>query len=279
MTDSTSPRSWHVDAETLRTWVAGVAGPSVSMSVEQHLMRCAVCRASAEPLVPVEPLTSIWDDVLSAIEAPQRSRSERLMVRLGVAPSDARLITSTVALRAAWIAGSIAVLFFTVLAALFAHDGGLSLFLAAAPLIPVVGVAVAYGPSSDPAYEAVLASPYPMVRLMLLRTSFVLVTTVPIVVLAGLLLPTSAVVAVAWLLPAAGFVAVVLTASSWVDPVHAAIAVAVGWVTAVAWAVRSGDPLMLFVPQAVIAYLALAAVAALIFIHRLHSKSPSWRLR
>ena len=77
---------------------------------------------------------------------------------------------------------------------------------------------MAYGPAADPSYEAVLTSPYPMVRLALLRTVSVLTTSVPLVIGAGLLLPTSTLVAVAWLLPAAGFIAVVLTASNWVEP-------------------------------------------------------------
>ena len=58
-----------------------------------------------------------------------------------------------------------------------------------APLIPVAGVAVAYGPASDPSYEAVLASPYAMVRLVSAADLSVLVTSVPLVVGAGLLLP------------------------------------------------------------------------------------------
>ena len=81
-------------------------------------------------------------------------------------------------------------------------------------------VAVAYGPSSDPSYETVVAAPFAMVRLVLLRTLSVLVTSVPLVVVTGLVLPTSPIVAVAWLLPAAGFIAVVLTASNWVDPTN-----------------------------------------------------------
>ena len=74
-------------------------------------------------------------------------------------------------MRVAWLLGTIGVLLFVVSRRVCADsDGGLGLFLLVAPLIPVAGVAAAYGPSSDPSYEAVLASPYPMVRLVLLRT-------------------------------------------------------------------------------------------------------------
>ena len=153
------------------------------------------------------------------------------------------------------------------------------LFLLVAPLIPVAGVAVAYGPAADPSYEAVLTSPYPMVRLALLRTVSVLTTSVPLVIGAGLLLPTSTLVAVAWLLPAAGFIAVVLTASTWVEPSYAAVAVGASWFAAVVWAVRDGDPTAVLAPAALAIYLAMLGVAVLTMLHRLLGATPSWRLR
>jgi hypothetical protein len=188
------------------------------------------------------------------------------------------VITSAVTLRVAWLFGVIAVLLFSVVAASFGQYGGISLFVLLAPLVPVAGVAAAYGPSVDPSYEAVLAAPYAMVRLVLLRTASVLVTSVPLVVVAGLLLPTSPVVAAVWLLPAAGFIVLVLSASIWVDPAHAAAAVAVGWVVAVGWAARTGDPLAVFAPAYLVAYVALIAVAGLILLNRVHA-APAWRLR
>jgi hypothetical protein len=125
----------------------------------------------------------------------------------------------------------------------------------------------------------VLTSPYPMVRLALLRTVSVLTTSVPLVIGAGLLLPTSTLVAVAWLLPAAGFIAVVLTASNWVEPSYAAVAVGASWFAAVVWAVRDGDPAAVLAPTALAIYLAMLAVAVLTLLHRLLGATPSWRLR
>ncbi|MGZ4614425.1 MAG: hypothetical protein ACXV4A_02590 [Actinomycetes bacterium] len=278
MNSGTASGSWHVDPDSLRSWVDGEAGSVVSVSVEQHVLHCALCRGAVAGMLP-DTLRPSWDDVLAAVEVPRRGPIERLLVRLGVSHSDSLVVSSAPTLRVAWLAGTIGVLFFAVLAASLAHEGGLGLFLMVAPLIPVTGVAAAYGPSSDPSYEAVVAAPYAMVRLVLLRTVSVLVTSVPLVVAAGLLLPTSPLAAVAWLLPSAGFIAVVLTASNWVDPAHAAATVGVGWIATVAWAARTGDPMAVFAPAALVTYLAVLGVAVLTLLHRLLSATPSWSLR
>jgi hypothetical protein len=131
----------------------------------------------------------------------------------------------------------------------------------------------------DPSYELVRAAPYVTVRLVLLRTAAVLVTTAPFAIIAGLFLPTTPAIAVAWLLPAAGFVVVVLAASTWVDAEIAAGAVGVGWIAVVGLAIRHGHPLAVFAPIPIVTYLALAAVAGLILLRRLVGAVPSWRLR
>jgi hypothetical protein len=277
MSSETASGSWHVDVDSLRSWVDGDAGSLVSVSIEQHVLRCAHCRGEVATMVP-EATRPPWDDVLAAIEVPRPGLTERLLVRLGLSHSDSMVVSSAPTLRVAWLAGTIGVLFFVWIAAVFAHQGGLGLFLMVAPLIPVTGVAAAYGPSSDPSYETVLAAPYAMVRLILLRTVSVLVTSVPLVVIAGLFLPTSPLVAVAWLLPAAGFIAVVLTASNWADPTHAAAVVGGTWITVVLWAVHTGDPLAVFAPLAMGGYAVLLGAAVLTLLHRLLSTTPSWRL-
>jgi hypothetical protein len=278
MSNETPARVWHVDPEALQGWVDGVAGPLVSVSVEQHVQHCAHCQAAVTELLP-DPLRSSWDDVLAAVEVPRPGWVQRFLLRLGLSDSDSLIVASGPTLRVPWILGTIGVLFFVLVATVYADINAQGMFLLVAPLIPVAGVAVAYGPASDPSYEAVLTSPYPMVRLALLRTVSVLTTSVPLVIGAGLLLPTSTLVAVAWLLPAAGFIAVVLTASNWVEPSYAAVAVGASWFAAVVWAVRTGDPTAVLAPAALAIYLAMFGVAVLTMLHRLLGATPSWRLR
>ena len=51
------------------------------------------------------------------------------------------------------------------------------MFLALAPLAPVAGVAITFGPGADPSFELTVASPISTVRLLLLRAAAVLATT------------------------------------------------------------------------------------------------------
>jgi hypothetical protein len=59
----------------------------------------------------------------------------------------------------------------------------------------------------------------------------------------------------------------------------AAGAVAVGWVAAVITATRYDDPVAVFAPAALVGYLGLTVLAAVILVRRLLGAVPSWRLR
>ena len=74
-------------------------------------------------------------------------------------------------------------------------DRGIGLFLALAPVLPVAGVAVAFGPRTDPLHEVAVAAPYSSFRLLLLRSAAVLTTSLLLAVPAAALLPATAWVA------------------------------------------------------------------------------------
>jgi hypothetical protein len=95
--------------------------------------------------------------------------AERLLVRLGVADHTARLLAATPALRGSWLLAVAVTLAFAVLAA-WARPGpdAILAFLCVAPLLPLAGIAVAYGPGIDPTYEIGLAAPLRSFRLLLL---------------------------------------------------------------------------------------------------------------
>ncbi len=269
---------WHASDEALLSWVDGTAGPLTGASVEQHVGRCERCRGVVASLVPADDVPGSWESILEAVELEPPSLGVRLMTRVGVGPADRAVVDTAPMLRIGWVVGVCVVLGFAVVASLLVDDGGLAPFLALAPLVPVAGVAVAYGPSADPSYEAVLVAPYPMSRLVLLRTVAVLATSLPLLVLGGLLLPFSSTAAVAWLVPAAGCTVVVLAASSWVDPEYAAVVTGLGWVVAVAWASRQGDPLLVVAPLAMAGYALVLVTGLMVLGSRLLRARPSWRL-
>jgi hypothetical protein len=166
-----------------------------------------------------------------------------------------------------WLTGVAAVLAFAALAAAVGHARGMWFFLAVAPIVPCLVVASSYDPWMDPALEPELVTPYPALRLVLLRTIAVLALALPAVLLFGLVVPGQT--AFAWLLPATGFVAVVLAASTWVSPLRAAIAVSTAWL-AVIWllAARPGSADAVLQARAQAGFLALAAASLSVFVVR-----------
>ena len=221
---------------------------------------------------------AVWDRTRDAVEVPRPSVLERLLRAAGLPAHEARLVAVASAFRGVWLAGVAAVLAFAALAAAVGHARGVWLFLAVAPVVPCLVVASSYDPWLDPALEPELVTPYPALRLVLLRTIAVLALALPAVLLFGLVVPGET--AFAWLLPAVGFVAVVLAASTWVSPLRAAIAVSTVWLVVV-WllAARSGSPDAVLQARAQAVFLALAAASFGIFLlrrRRLRQLRP-WR--
>jgi hypothetical protein len=258
---------WHVDDETLRRYVERTDSVAEGASVEQHLLTCAQCRARVNTAATAVDLAAVWDRTRDAVEVAPPSVFERLLGATGIPAHEARLVAVASAFRAVWLVGVAAVLAFAALAAMTGHARGLWFFLAVAPLAPCLVVAFSYDRRWDPALEPEMVTPYPALRLVLLRTITVLALALPAVLLLGLIVPGEA--PVAWLLPAVGFVAVVLAASTWVSPLNAAMAVSVAWLTTV-WllATRLASPAAVLQTQFQVAFLILAAASFGIFLVR-----------
>jgi len=266
--------TWHADDALLAGYVAGNAGPVNGASLEQHLLRCSTCRERIATHLPAAPLDLVWDRIRQQAEAPAPTPVQRALLRLGLPESDALLVAAAPSLRSSWLFGVLACLGFVVLAAKFGGQQGLAYFLLVAPLVPVTGVALAYGPDVDPAYEAALATPYPAARLVLLRTAAVLTTSLPLVVLTSLLVPGLGRVAFTWLLPALAFSVLVLAASTWFRAVQVGAVLGVGWAAAVMTAVVGRDATAVLDPALLVGYAAVGIAAAFVFRLRLHSATP-----
>jgi len=268
--------TWHVPEPVLAGWVAGTTSLASAASVEQHLVACLQCQqavanltASARPPQGRLPdLERVWVGVRERIEPSPLNLVGRWLCRLGMRESDAVLLAASPSLTGPWLAGLALTLAFAVGVAALPAGPGVSLFLLLAPLIPVAGVAAAHGSEIDRTFEVTLAAPYSRLRLLLLRTGAVVVTTVPLTVLAGLVLPGPWWLAAVWLLPALAFVALSLAAATFLPLEHAAGGVALGWLAVCVLAERgpgSGELVGLFGATALVTYLvlALAAVAVL----------------
>lgn len=260
--------AWHADAPLLAAYADGRLDAVHGASVEQHLARCATCRLAVRDHVDPHALERGWAGVRGRVLSPPLPLPVRLARRGGVSEPTAVLLAATASLRTAWLVGAFVALGFAALATALTGGQLLAPFLLAAPLVPVVGVAAAYGPASDPLETLVVTSPYGRTRLILVRTVAVLVSVLPFTLLLGLLLPGPLWLAAAWLGPALALVPVLLATSTYLGPRAAAALVTIGWAAVVVAPLRRHPATWPVEPDQQLVYLALAAVACLVLVVR-----------
>ncbi|WP_079105242.1 hypothetical protein [Streptomyces prasinopilosus] len=265
---------WHVPAEDLRAYARGELAAPTLWSADTHLTACAHCRSVlAEAADPVA-LDAGWERLDAELDAPRPGFLESLLLRLGVADHTVRLLAATPVLRRSWLGAVVAVLLLTVAAGHSgAATGSPALFLALAPLLPLLGVALSYGPGLDPTYEMAVVAPMHGFRLLMIRTVAVLGAVLGLNGLATLAMPWYGAAALAWLLPALALSATGLALTARLGPVLAPSLVGGGWITLllVGHAGREAvnDPLAPFTAagQGVSALVAVLA-AGLLFLFR-----------
>jgi hypothetical protein len=253
---------WHLEPALIRQYAVGAIGPELAASAEAHLMVCAACRGALASHVDAGRAAAIWAEVVDRVDAPRPSLLERALVRLGVSEATARLVAATPTLRRPWLAAIAGVLAFAAVAAQM-DERWLRTFLVVAPLVPLTGVAVAFASGLDPTREIGLATPYPGLRLLLVRTAAVLAVTVPAAFVAGLALPGPSWLASAWLLPAAGLTSAALALTGRLRPVVAVGVVGLGWVAITTPIVLKGQAGVIFGVGAQLGWLALATACVL----------------
>jgi len=262
---------WHADRALLSAYVRNEIDQAASVALEAHLIACAACRAGLGRFADPERLERGREALLDAINTPRRGPLEALLVRAGMADTTARLVAATPSLSASWLAAVAIALAFAVVAAYQIGDGVL-VFLVVAPLLPVLGVAAAYGPGVDPTYEIGLAAPLSSLRLLALRVVAVLTAAIVLAGLAGLAMPAQPGLGwttPAWLLPALGLTLGSVALSTVMSPLHAARLVGLAWLlVVVAVAMVLHDQPALFGYRGQLAFALLAAVAGLVIAHR-----------
>lgn len=174
-------------------------------------------------------LDANWRAITAELDVPRPGRVERMLRAVGIPATVSRVVVATPALRRAWYL-SIGIAVLVGLSAARPDDpDSLFALLLVAPAVPVLGVALAFGPSADPMYEAQLATPMRGIRLVAIRA--VTVLTVSIVVIGALsaLSPNTRPMAAAWLLPALALTSATLGTMTVFAPRRAASIVALTW--------------------------------------------------
>ena len=255
---------WHADAELLAEYAGGRLDLARTASVEQHLLGCGRCRAGVAALADQPLLDRVWADTVDVLDRPSASVGERLLTALGVAPPAARLASKASTARRAWL-WSCALL--AVFAFAAPHTGGwlVMWFLVLAPLVPVTGVALAYGPDTDPLHEVVVAAPCSRVRLILLRSLLVVPVTGALVLVTGLTVPGGPETSALWLLPGLALSALTLAFEERWGALPVAAALSLAWIgSAVAVRVTTGSVMGAYGPGVqIICLTAIVAVVAL----------------
>lgn len=227
--------SWHAGASVLARYRNGTLGPAQASSVDAHLLVCAECRHDLAALVidrEGDRLDRLWAGVTDVADAPRPGAVERLLRAAGVRDHVARLLAATHSLTASWLLGIGAVLFVAVLMARSGTgERGTFGFLLVAPLLPLAGVAAAFGRRIDPTGELGAAAPMHGFQLLLVRSVSVLVTTLTMVGAACLAVPATDWRIAAWLLPALALTTTTLLLATWAPVVLSATVLGGAWVT------------------------------------------------
>lgn len=265
MSDDTR-MTWHVPEEDLQAYVRGELAAPRLWSADTHLASCARCRAALAEVSDPVALDAGWERLDAELDAPRPGLVEALLVRIGVADHTARLLTATPVLRASWLGAVAVVLLMTVLASYSMRTSATpTLFLALAPLLPLAGVALSFGPALDPTYEMTAVTPTHGFRLLMIRTVAVLTVGLGLNGLATLALPSYGLHALAWLLPALALTGTGLALTARLGPVLAPSLVGGAWVALLAAAharTASGATLAPFTATGQTVAAAVAALAA-----------------
>lgn len=261
--------SWHVDEDVLRRYQTGAVDPVTAASVEAHVTECGDCRATLQ--VDDGWVERSWAGIADRVEPGRRGLIERLLAGIGVRPDLARVTSLSPAFRLSFILAVVLVMGFAVAASNTNPDGWtFRLFFVVAPLVPVAGIAFAYGQLVDPAHELTLSSPLDSFKLLMLRAVTVLGVSMLlgwvtwVFVEAPLSFGPSA-----WLAPALALTVVTLALASRFETWVAGAMVAGGWIVATVFALTR--ELEIFDATAQTVYLAAALAAALVVVLRRHS--------
>ncbi len=216
---------------------------------------------------PVDParIDQNWRAITIELDAPRPGRIELLLRFFGLPAHITRLVVATPALRRAWfLATGLAILIGLSAAESDRPVENLFVLLMIAPLVPVLGVSMAYGTEADPAHEMGVATPIRGLRLILTRAAVVLGFSTFWLAIAAVLAPGNSAMAFAWLLPSLGLTLSTVALMTVVRPRRAATIAGVLWVVGV-FIVRAAaaDPVAAFsaAGQFVMALVAAGALA------------------
>jgi hypothetical protein len=270
-----------------------MAGEVTAWSVEAHLTECARCRSVVSARADQERLARNRSVLLARAAIGDGGRVRRGLRRCGVPDHLLGLLGATPSLRLSWLLSVMAVLAVVAGEAAAArygwtpwarygamHPAGsgrlagypdpdvLAPFLLVAPLLVLGGVAAAFLPAFDPAFQLAVAAPFSGFTLLLARSVSALAAALVPVVAAAFVMPGPDWLPVALLLPTLALCALALAAATVTDPRVAAVLAGALWAAPAAWLAADHAPLLIVSANAQFACAAVLCACAGVLLAR-----------
>ncbi len=211
---------------------------------------------------PDVDLDRVWIGVAAQVWRRQPGAAERTAGRLLRSPGLARALLTTPSLLLPWLIASVAVL---AVGAAATRGTGQPLVALLAPGVAGAGIAYAYGPGIDPAWELSRSMAVSDRMVLLVRAFAVFAMNAVLGLAASFASGTAAALTFGWLIPMTAVCALALAAATAVRSPNAGVAAGVaGWtITLLSGQAATGQFTVVLSASALVpAYLAVAAVCA-----------------
>lgn len=188
-----------------------------------HVSQCDDCQARASLEVLDVDLEKVWTGVAAEAWSSPLPWHERLAARLLRSPSLARALATTPSLLLSWILATVAVLAAGVLATPISGEPLPALL---APALAGAGIAYAYGPGVDPAFELSKTMATSDRLVLLVRSLAVFGLNAGLGLIASLFTDYSVSITLGWLVPMTTVSALALAAATILRSANAGVLVA-----------------------------------------------------
>lgn len=246
----------------------------------KHLAVCPVCQAHARQQAGELgiDLYRVWTRVAAEVWSRQPGRVETLAARLLRSPGLARALVTTPSLLLSWVGASVVVLLAGIAAT---HGTGTAWVQLLAPVIAAAGIAYAYGPGIDPAFELSRSLAVGDRMVLLTRALAVFGLNALLGLAASAAGGAAAGVTFGWLAPMTALSALALAVAVWSHAPAAGVgaALAVWSVVVLASEVGAGDPDAAVAAALAPIYLVCALLCAgfaLAFASGKRERRPAW---
>ncbi|MGH2558483.1 MAG: hypothetical protein ACRDJH_05410 [Thermomicrobiales bacterium] len=191
-----------------------------------HIAGCTVCREAAMVAMDVD-LGRVWVGIAGDVWAKPAGAVERWVARVLRSPGLARALMTTPSLIVSWIFASIAVFGAGVLVTWTTGDPWVALL---APAVAGAGIAFAYGPGIDPAFELSRSMAISDRMVLLVRALTVFGLNAVLGLIASLFAEGAADLTFSWLVPMTTVAALALAAATLSHSPNVGVAAGVaGW--------------------------------------------------